>query len=67
MANTVRLQFPKLVEWAPQEDITAYDLAKAVVVLFAMAHGNPNAADQVAAMPLEAQRHFRIFGNPMNE
>jgi len=67
MVDTVRLQFPKLVAWAPQEDITAYEFAKAISVLFAMAHGNPNVADQVADLPEAAQRHFRVSENPMNK
>ena len=67
MADTVRLHFPKIVEWTPQEDITAYELAVAIPVLFAIVHGDENAAGQVDALPKPAQKHFTVSENPLNK
>jgi hypothetical protein len=67
MSGTAQLHFPKLVQWVPLEDITAYELATAVPVLFAMAHGKPTVADDVFNLPLGAQRHFKVSENPFNQ
>lgn len=67
MTSTVRLHFPDLVAWSPKADITAYELARAIPVLFAMAHGAATSADQAKALDNEVARHFTISPNPMNK
>jgi hypothetical protein len=67
MADTAQIRFHKILQWAPLEDITAYELAKAVPVLFAMAHGKATVADDVSSLPLGAQRHFKVSENPFNQ
>ena len=67
MADTINLKLPDLVAWNPRDDITAYELARAIPVLFAMAHGAASSADQAKNLDRDAARHFTVRPNPMNK
>lgn len=66
MANTVELKFPDRVAWTPQDDITVYELARAMPVLFAIAEGPASAAERVRCLASDVARHFTVTPNPLN-
>ena len=37
MPDTIQMRMPKVVQWRPQPDITTFELAQAVNVLFGIA------------------------------
>ncbi|THK37671.1 hypothetical protein EHS39_13635 [Ensifer sp. MPMI2T] len=58
--GVVKLRPPRNYIWQPQEDITAYELARAVEVMFVamMQQGDCDAAFE--RLPDEAKRHFEV-------
>jgi hypothetical protein len=65
--GVVQLRQPKSYIWQPQEDITAYELARAVVVMFVsvIQQGDCDAAFE--RLPDEAKRHFQVMSQPPPE
>ena len=60
--TTATIRIPKQVDWLPQPDITAHELALAVPSLFALATRQSwtYPEDTIAALPENVRRHFRI-------
>jgi hypothetical protein len=51
----------QLVDWKPEPDITAYELARAMPVLIMLATSDrapPLIADAVDQLPVKVRRHF---------
>jgi hypothetical protein len=54
---------PKIIRWTPAEDITAYELALAMPILFMVGSSSGfygYAEDGVAALPENVRRHFTV-------
>jgi len=49
--------------WEPEPDITVYELAVALGVMFAALHNNVD--NVVDALPDEVRRHFTTHANPL--
>lgn len=58
--GVVQLRQPRSYIWQPKQDITAYELARAVEVIFVsmMQYGDCDAAFE--RLPDEAKRHFEV-------
>lgn len=56
---------PKPISWCPKPDITAYELARAMVVLIPLGRGGMliECEDAIAALPDAVKRHFVIGSN----
>jgi hypothetical protein len=63
--QTVDIRMPKVVQWRPQPDITPFELAQAVTVLFGIALGARFPEDDVARLPADVQRHFHVGDHPV--
>jgi len=62
--QTAKFRMPKVVRWEPKPDITTYELAQAVTVLFGMALGSSFPEDDIALFTPSVQRHFEISDHP---
>lgn len=62
--GTMTIRMPKQVDWLPAEDITAYELALALPTLLSFlstgSFGWRYPEDDVAMLPVNVRRHFRI-------
>ena len=58
-SGLVQIRVPKSVVWRPLPDITAFELAQALPVLFSQGRISYQ-EDTIAAMPLGVQRHFEV-------
>ncbi|WP_042776359.1 hypothetical protein [Sinorhizobium fredii] len=56
----VQLRQPKNYIWNPQDDITAYELARALEVMFASVLQGGSVDAAFDGLPGEAQRHFQV-------
>lgn len=63
--KSANMRMPKVVQWAPQSDITTYELAQAVTVLFGIALGAKFPEDDIALFTPSVQRHFSITDHPV--
>ena len=62
--TSIDMRMPKRVQFVPQQDITAYELALAVKVIFGFVLGNgpkiESIRDAFEKLPPEAKRHFKV-------
>ena len=59
------IRMPKRVEWAPQSDITAHEIALCLPVLFNMARGGPFSYPEDAIAGLASYAYMHIRSEPI--